>query len=264
MKKIIYYIVIITALLVSCSEYEKVLKGADYDKKYDMAVKLYHKEKYLKALPLFEEVISIFSKLSEKGERSYYYLTYCHYNMGDYNLASYYFKNYTRTYPASDHVEECAFMSAYCKVNSSPNSTLDQSSTYKAIDELQVFMNRYPDSERKDTCNKIIDDLRDKLELKAYDNAVLYYRTGNYKAASVAFKNMLNDYPDTEYREELLYLDVKAKYNLSINSVEDKKKERFEETTKSYTKFVDNFPTSRRLRELEGLYKNSTAQLNKL
>lgn len=264
MRKLFFIIISVTILFVSCSEYEKVLKGSDYDKKYEMASNLYLKGKYIKALPLFEEVISIYSKLSEKGERSYYYLCYCHYNMGDYALASYYFKSYTRTYPTSDHVEECAFMGALCQVNSSPTSSLDQSSTYKAIDELQIFLNRYPNSDRKDTCNVIIDDLRDKLETKAYDNAILYYRMEDYQAASVAFENMLNDYPDTDYREELLFLDVKSKYNLAINSVEKKKKERFEETIKSYTKFVDNYPTSKRIREIEGMYKTSLSQLEKL
>lgn len=261
MKKVV--VLIIAVLFFSCSEYEKVLKGSDYDKKYELGVKLYEKKKYVKALPLLEEVISIYSKLSERGERAYYYMSYCHYNAGDYNMASYYFKNYTRTYPNSDHVEECAFMSAYCKVNSSASTSLDQSETFKAIDELQLFMNRYPNSSQKDTCNIIIDGLRAKLEKKAFENAYLYYKTEDYKAASIAFQNMLDDYPDTDYREELLFYDVKAKYSLAINSVDDKKKERFEETTKSYIKFADNYPTSKKRRELESIYQSSLSEIEK-
>ncbi len=264
MRKTAYIIPFLLLLIVGCTEYERVLKSSDYDRKYDMANKMYKKGKYIKALPLYEEVISIYSKLSEKGERAYYYLSYCHYNMGDYPIASYYFRNYTKTYPSSAHVEECAFMAAYCQVNSSPVSTLDQSSTYKAIDELQSFMNRYPNSSRKDTCNVIIDDLRDKLEIKAYDNAKLYYHMENYKAATVAFKNMLRDFPDTDYREEILFLTVKANYNLSVNSVEKKKIERFEETIKSYTKFVDNYPNSKKLREAEGFYQSAVKELQTL
>lgn len=251
-------------LLASCSQYEKVRKGNDYDKKYEMAVLQYEKGKYIKALPLFEEVISIFSKLSEKGERSYYYLSYCHYNMGDYSVASYYFKNYTKNYPASEHVEECAFMSAYCKVNDSPKSSLDQSNSYRAINELQLFLNRYPNSSRKEQCNQIIDELREKLEKKAVDNAKLYYRTSDYKAAKIAFENVLNDFPDTDYREEILFLIVKSNYNLAINSVEDKKKERFNETIKSYTKFVDNYPNSSRIKEVESIYTDAQKEVEKI
>ena len=262
-KKLSVFALLIT-ILASCSQYEKVRKGSDYDKKYEMAVAQYNKGKFVKALPLFEEVISIYSKLSEKGERSYYYLCYCHYNTGSYSVASYYFKNYTKNYPASEHVEECAFMSAYCKVNDSPKSSLDQSNSYKAINELQLFLNRYPNSSRKEECNKIIDELRAKLEKKAVDNAKLYYKTSDYKAASIAFNNVLNDFPDTDEREEILFLIVKSNYNLAINSVEDKKLERFNETIKSYTKFVDNYPNSFRIKEVEGMYYDAQKEVEKI
>ncbi|MEZ7901450.1 MAG: outer membrane protein assembly factor BamD [Urechidicola sp.] len=266
MKFIKNYFLLIIALLmlVSCSEYEKVLKGDDYVKKYNMAVKLYEKKKFVKAVPLFEESISIFSKLSEKGEKAYYYLCYSHYFMQDYALAGYYFKNFTVTYPTSEHAEECAFMSANCKVQSSPKSSLDQSNTLGAINDLQAFLNRYPTTTRKDTCNFIIGNLRDKLEVKSFESANLYYNMEGYAAASVSFTNMLSDYPDTDMREEVLFLIVKSNYNLAYNSIPSKKVERFEETIKSYTKFVDNFPKSNLISEIEDMYKMSQLELNKI
>ena len=250
-----------TLVVVSCSEYEKVLKGDDYDKKYDMAVKMYKKKKFLKAVPLFEEVISIYSKLSEKGETAYYYLCYSHYNLGDFPLAGYYFSNFQITYPQSKHAEEAAFMSAICQVEASPKPSLDQSNTLTAINELQTFMNRYPKTSKKDTCNLIIDRLRGKLEDKAFKSAKLYYHMEEYAAASSAFNNMLSDYPDTDYREEVLFLIVKSNYKLANNSIREKKVERFKETIKSYTKFVDNFPESNRLKELEEYYNKAQEEI---
>ena len=266
MKFIQKTLLILTATLVlfSCSQYEKVLKGDDYDKKYEMAVDLYNKQKFVKAVPLFEEAISIFSKLSVKGEMGYYYLCYCHYNMQNYGLASYYFKNFAATYPMSVHAEECLFMSAYCKVDASPKSSLDQSFTLEAINELQAFMNRFPKTEKKDTCNQIIDELRDKLEKKAFESANLYYHMEEYEAATVAYNNMLSDYPDTELREEVLYKIVLSNFNLALNSVQEKKLTRFEETMKSYTKFVDNFPNSSFLKELQSIYRKSQMEINLL
>ena len=250
-----------TLFLVSCSQYEKVLKGDDYDKKYEMAEKLYLKGKFLKAVPLFEEVISIYSKLSEKGEKAYYYLCYSHYNMQEYALAGYYFRNFQITYPQSEHAEEASFMGAMCKVAASPKSSLDQTNTLTAINELQSFLNRYPKTERKDTCNQIIDNMRGKLEQKAFESSKLYYHMEDYEAAAVSFTNMLSDYPDTELREEVLYLVVKSNYKLAANSVKEKKVERFEETIKSYTKFVDNFPSSKNLKELESFYTNAQQEI---
>jgi outer membrane protein assembly factor BamD len=85
----------------------------------------------------------------------------------------------------------------------------------------------------------------------------------DYAAASVSFTNMLSDYPDTDMREEVLFLIVKSNYNLANNSIAGKKVERFEETIKSYTKFVDNFPKSNRISEIEDMYKMSQIELNK-
>ena len=154
-------------------------------------------------------------------------------------------------------------MSANCKVQASPKSSLDQTYTMGAINELQSFMNRYPATTRKDTCNLIIDNLRDKLEIKAFESAKLYYHMESYEAATVTFANMLSDYPDTDYREEALYLMVMSNYNLALNSVDQKKVERFEETIKSYTKFVDNFPSSKKLKELESFYTNALEEIKK-
>ena len=58
-------------------------------------------------------------------------------------MAAFYFKNFVRTYPTSKYAEESMFTAAYCYYLNSPAFSLDQSSTYKAIDELQLFANRY-------------------------------------------------------------------------------------------------------------------------
>ena len=91
---------------------------------------------------------------------------------------------------------------------------------------------------------------------------MIYYKTENYHAASVTLKNILKEYPDIESREEILYYVVKSNYKLAKNSVNSKKVERFEETMKSYTKFVDNFPQSKKISELESIYKNAIRELN--
>jgi len=259
--KKIFLLLFSVTLLFSCSEYEKVLK-ADYSpKKYEMAMKMYKKHKFLKAIPLFEEVISLESKFSSKGEEAYYYLCYSHYNTQSYQLAGYYFNNFSITYPQSKHVEEASFMSVNCKVNTSPIYSLDQGNTIGAITSLQSFLKKYPNSTRKDTCIAIIDELQGKLEKKAFENASLYYKTGNFQSASVAFSNTLKEYPDIENREEILYYIVKSNYKLANNSIKSKKVERFEETIKSYTKFVDNFPTSKKLLELETYYTKAQREL---
>lgn len=258
------FLISLLALLVfsSCSEFNKVVKSDDKNLKYEKAMEYYQKKDYYRAQTLFEELIA-WSRLTERGEKIYYYYTYCYYHMKDYYLAAYYFKNFARLYPGSPLAEECLFMSGICNTKNSPSHTLDQSETYEAIKDFQAFLDRYPNSARKDTCNKIIDALRFKLETKAFENAKLYYHTENYKSASIALKSMLDDYPASTYREEAMYLIVKSDFLLAENSIDAKKVERYEQTIKSYVNFVATFPESRYRKETEDTYKSALQKLEK-
>ena len=152
-------------LMISCSEYQKLLKGTDFEAKYEKAMEYYDEEDYYRSQTLLEELLTIY-KGTQKAEEVYYRYTYCYYNLDDYLLAGYHFKVFAQTYPNSDYAEECSYLSAYCHFLNSPNSSLDQTDTYKAIEALQLFINMYPQSTRKDSCNSLIDDLRFKLESK--------------------------------------------------------------------------------------------------
>lgn len=243
-------------VISACSEYSKVLKSGDNTRKKDYALQMYEEEEWIKSVTLLEEVIPYY-KLTPDGEKLYYYYCMANYYIGDYYLAGYYFKRFIRQFPASKHTEEAQFLSALCAVNNSPDYKLDQTETLNALDELQIFVDLYPNSSRIDTCNKIMDRLNGKLELKTYENSMLYFKTENYKAAVVAFKGMLEKYPETKYKEELMFYIVKSGYLLAINSIESKKKERLEETLKSYRTFVAAFPESDWLGEAEDIMKKT-------
>ena len=151
--------------LLSCSDYNKILKGTDYNLKYEKALEYYENNQCYKSLPLLEELMSYF-RMTTKGEDVYYYYAKNQYCMGDYYLAGYYFKRFVKNFPQSSRVEECAFNSAICLMKNSPDYYLDQSESYKAIDEFQLFMSKYPNSYLIDSCNKMVSDLRNRLELK--------------------------------------------------------------------------------------------------
>ncbi len=234
--------------LFSCSKYQKILKSDDLEHKYESALKYYDDQEYFKAMTLFEEMIGLYRGL-DKAEKIYYYYAYCNYYMEDYILAAYYFKNFLRTYPTSKHAEECAFIAAYCYYLNSPEPSLDQSNTMKAIEELKIFTNRYAKSDKVEECNNLIDMLRDKLEIKTFNNAKLYFNLSHYKAAVVSFNNLIIDYPDTRFKEEAYFLILKSNYLLALNSVDSKKKERFESTMAAYNAFEGFRPIAAKLGE---------------
>lgn len=262
LKKIGFFSVILIVLLGSCSEHNKILKSTDYKVKHEYALKYYQEGNYYKAYPLIDELLGVYNGRSE-AEKLYYYLAYCDYYLEDFSLAATRFNIFYRRYPNSTLAEDALFMSAFCNYRNSPMYSLDQTDTKKAIDEMQIFINTYPTSAKKDTCNYIVDQLRYKLETKSYELAYLYFHMQNYKAAVIAFDNLLEEFPDTEYKEEVLFYGLNAKFLLAENSVEAKKLERYEVVINSYIKFVDCFPKSAFLAQAEKFYDSSLSYKNK-
>ena len=253
--KYILLFTIFSITIVSCSRYDKLLKGNNYPKKLEMAEKYYSQQDYYKSQQLLEDLMTYY-RGSDKAERIYYLYAYCYFGQSDYTMASYHFKNFATTFPQSKKTEECYFMSAKCYYFDSPIFSLDQTNTYKAIDELQLFINKYPKSTKVEESNKLIDELRHKLELKAFENAKLYFKTEDYKASIITFNNVIKDFPDTQYKEEILFLIIKANYLYAENSVSFKKVERIKSTIDSYKFYVSKYPQGMYLREADNIYQS--------
>ena len=240
-KPVIYIVLVLSSVIMSCSPYQKLLKGSDSELKYTKALEYYEKKDYLKAQQLFEQIQSIF-RGTDKAEKIAYYNAQCYYKQRDYILAGYYFKSFVTNFSTSAYAEEALFLSAYCNYLDSPRSSLDQTSTSAAISSLQIFINQYPKSSRVPECNTLIDELRSKLEKKDIDIALLYYKMSDYKAAVVSFNNVLKDYPDTKSKELILYSILQSKYQYAINSVFEKRRERLTDAMDAYDELAAGFP----------------------
>lgn len=261
-KRWSFIILLLFAMLsVSCSKYTKISKGTDNELKYEVAVDLFEKGDYYRALQLFDQLIAIY-RGTERLENINYYYAYCYYEQGDYLLASYYFKRFAQNYSASLKAEECMFMNAYCYYIDSPRFSLDQTNTYEAMKEMQLFVNMYPASDSVPRCNLILDELREKLERKAIEIGIQYYKTRHYKAAVTALENVLDDYPDTRNQEEILYFIMKSYYFYAINSVDEKKEERYQQAVEVYDDIMYLFPDTKYQRELKAMHKNAMAGIS--
>lgn len=256
--------VIAIFLATACkSKFEKLRASNNIAMKYQEAVKYYEKKKYTKALVLFDDLMTKYRGQAE-AEDLYFYTAYTNYRLSDYTSARYHFKTFATTYPNSPRAEECRFMSAYCFYQDSPRSSLDQENTKKAIDELQLFINLYPDGEKAKEAGDLIQKLRDKLEQKAYANAKLYFDMGqpdDYRAAVIAFESMLRDYPDTKYAEEIEFLIVKAQYLFAQNSMLNRQEARYNESIDYYQSFIEHYPESRYKKDADDLRGSAEKQI---
>ena len=232
MKKNIIITLLAATVLSSCGEYNKLLKSTDYEYKYEAAKNYFAKGQYNRSATLLNELIT-FLKGGDKAEESLYMLAMSYYNQKDYSTAAQSFITYFNTYPRGQFSELARFHAGKALFLDTPEPRLDQSSTYQA-----------------------------KLVLKELYSARLYYNLGNYMGNNylscvITAQNALKDYPYTDYREDLSILILRAKYEMAVNSVEDKKMDRYRETVDEYYAFKNEFPESKYLKEAERIFKDS-------
>jgi outer membrane protein assembly factor BamD len=250
-------LLIVLIAFSSCkSKFEKLRASNDTAKKYREAVRLYEKKDYSKALGLFDDLVTKYRGTAEAEDLSYYF-AYTHYKLRDNTTARYHFKTFADTYASSPKAEECRFMAAYCFYLESPIYSLDQENTIKAIEALQLFINLHPKGERVAEASKLISNLREKLETKSYANSRLFLDIGDYKSAVIAFRNSAREFPDTKYAEEMEFLTVKAQALYAGASFEVKQEERYNEAIQLYAEFIQNYPSSKYLKEAEAIKKSS-------
>jgi outer membrane protein assembly factor BamD len=252
-------IIVLLVASISCkSKYEKLKASNDNAKKFQEGKRLYDKKEYDKALGLFETLLSRYR--GTDGATDLFYLNaMTNYKLKDYTAAAYHFNEFATSYPSDPRAEEARFLTAYCYYLDAPVFSLDQENTFKCIDKLQLFINLYPKSDRVAEASKLIQDLRDRLERKSYENAKLYLNIGNNQSAVIAFNNTLRDYPDTKYAEELEYLTIKAQYEYAKQSREYKQEERYTQAMTYADQFFEKYPTSKYTLDAQSLRKDSEA-----
>ncbi|UZO79366.1 outer membrane protein assembly factor BamD [Aquimarina sp. ERC-38] len=240
MKKLLIF-VLLGSVFFSCSEYQKVLKNEDIAPKYKMAESLYKEGKYKKALRLFEQIVPQY-RGKPQAERVMYYYADTYYQLRDYYLAGYQYERFVKSYPQSAKAEEAAFKSAKSYYENSPRFSLDQADTDKAIEKLQGFINKYPESDNLAIANELVLELRTKKEQKAFEVAKGYHHREDYKVAIKTFDNYLIDYPGSKFKEDVLYYRLESEYLLAIGSYESLVKDRLttaQEFYKNYRKYYN-------------------------
>ena len=255
MKKYVISLAILATLLTSCaSEFNRVYKTTDNDYKYEFAKECFARGKFTQAITLLQELVTI-QKGTDNAQECLYMLAMAEYCDRDYESASETFKKYYQTYPKGIYAEQAAFYIGQSLYQSTPEPRLDQTATVNAISAYQDFLDFFPESQLKAKASSRMFELTDKLVLKEYLSAKLYYNLGdyfgncnyggsNFEACIVTSENALKTYPFTTMREEFAVLIMKSKYELARQSVEDKKIERYRDAEDECYGFINEYPES--------------------
>ena len=269
MKKLTYILLLAAMVFASCDTFNKVYKSSDINYKYEAAKAYFLDGNYSKASQLLETMVTML-KGSDKAEESLILLARCYYNSKDYETASQYFKVYYTNYPRGEFAEYARFYSGKSLFEGITEPELDQTNTYSAISELQLFMEYFPYSDYRGEAQDMILRMHELLVEKEFLSAKLYYELGdymaymgnNYQACIITAQNVMNDYPYTSFREELSILVLRARYKMAFHSVESKKLERYRATIDEYYAFKTEFPESKYMKEADKYYKEATKFVN--
>jgi len=247
MKKYIYILVVIIALS-SCNEYQKALKSEDVATKFKLGTELYDAGKYSKANRLFVQIVPKYRGKPQAQKLMYMYsMTF--YKMRDYYTSNYQFERFVSAYPNSEKVEEIAFLGAKSYYNLSPVYTKEQKETIEAIEKLQGFINRFPESQYLSEANTLVKELEYKLENKAYSIAKQYNRIQDFQASIKSFDNFILDFPGTSLREKAMFYRLDSAYKLAINSVPRKKEERLKTASTYFNLFNRAYANAQHIQE---------------
>jgi outer membrane protein assembly factor BamD len=261
-KNKIYIFILLVALgISSCGDYTKVLNKGTAQEQYQMATDLYEAQSYTKAIGLFEK-ITPFYRGKPQMERIQFMISQSYYNTKQYKLSAYYFDKFVKNYPSSSKAEESAYLAAHSYFLSSPIYSLDQKDTYEALNALQNFIFKYPESDKVVEANSNIKTLTFKLEKKAFEVAKQYYNMSDFISANTSFDNFLGEYLGTSYKEQALYYRFMSSYKLAINSYYLKKETRLHDAIKAHDKYKKSFPNAENLKETEKLVEEINEEIN--
>ncbi|MEZ4802879.1 MAG: outer membrane protein assembly factor BamD [Gelidibacter sp.] len=243
---------IILITLSSCSEYQKALKSEDVAVKFAKGTELYDAGKYNKANRLFEQIVPQY-RGKPQAEKLMFMHANSFYMMKDYYLSAYRFEQFENAYPKSEKAEEALFLSAKSYYELSPVYSKEQKETIEALEKLQLFINKYPESQYISQVNEMVKELDYKLEKKDFEIAKQYNRLSDYEASIKSFDNFLLEFPGSTFKEEAMFYRLDAAYKLAINSTERKKEARVNNAIAFYNSFKKLFSGSEHSEEVDAM-----------
>lgn len=229
------------ATVVACSNKNQIRSGDSIEVAFEKANNFYERGRFTDAARAFETVLSI-GRGTEIAQESQYMLAQSYYNNREYLIAASEFRRYATNYPRSERRIDAEFKEALSYYQLSPRYKLDQTDTYRAMELMQLFIGRYPNTEESELVASYIDEMRNKLARKEYESAALYLRVRQYQAAAIYFGLTLDQFPETPWAEKALANQIYAYILFAENSIVERQAERFQKAISSYETYVQLFP----------------------
>lgn len=238
MKKLKLLALVLPALFVlqflaGCGSSKTDITTDDPQKAFDIAKRKYDKRDYVDAIEDLS-FIKIRFPGTDVSDKVQFYLANSYFYQKEFILAAYEFESFLKNFQLSPLVSEAKFMLGNTYYELSPKYSLDQEFTKEALNQYLSYIESYPQDKNVPVAEKKIKELRNKLAYKDYWTAELYMKTNNYKAASLYYQAVYDDYIDSEWADDAMVGQAEA-YMFG---------KKYEEAKKVLEKFYKLFPNS--------------------
>ena len=197
---IIIFYIIIGWFSISCS-HSKAEIESDLSKRFEKGMEYFDKKEYKKSKEEFDFIV-----MNNPGSRlavdAQYYLAESLFYSKKYIEATVAYDHYIRYSNDLDKIELARFRICECAINTSFPYQKDQESTLRSLDQLQGFIEDFPNSTLVPEASAKISEIRSKLARKLYETGRLYLKLEEYDSAIIYFSQVLDLYYDTPIADE--------------------------------------------------------------
>lgn len=197
--------VVLLFALFHCGGKKGFRPRLDPEDRFTLAKRHLDSGKYVKAQEEFKRLI-FENPGSGYVDDAQYYLAESYFLNKEYDFALLEYGYLIDNYRSSEYVDDAHFKMGLAYYERSRPFYLDQTDTKKALDEIELFLTKYPGSEYTEDALDTKRRCMEKLAKKDLEAGKLYMKLRKHPAARVYFESILEDYPETEATKEAFLL----------------------------------------------------------
>jgi len=189
---------------------DRIDKGASADQLYKMAEDSFQQKDYTKAIEAYERLKSAYPDFKDI-QQVYLKLGDAFFNAGEYDKAIARYHQFMELYPAHKEIPRAKYQIAMCSFKQIKNTDLDSRTVQKSADDFKALADDPDAGEWAKKAAEKNRECRQKLAEKELYKARTEISTGNYQAARLAAKRVLDQYPKLGYDDQANELIKKLK-----------------------------------------------------
>jgi outer membrane protein assembly factor BamD len=241
------------SLLLGCSGKGKDIKTIEGDPEllYKQGLAKFNKRNYPEALKQFEELKSNFPDSPPFTIWAELKVGDCHFLEGKYVEAIAAYEEFKKIHPGHEEIPYVQYQIGMSYFNQMHTLDRDQTSTKKALSNLEYLIANYPPSLFTEKAKEKVGVCKKRLSDHEFYIGNFYYKQGKFQAAATRFEGLLEKFPKDPDEDKTLYLLGKSYLEL----------EQWEKAEVPFTRILTEYPKSPYYKEAKAILDQGKTEM---